>query len=124
MMQSLLLSFLLFSSPVLAADLDKGIRAYDAGNYAAAHAEFRSLAERGDAVAQVYLAIMYYNGKGTSRNYDAAIKWYHLAAKQGYAKAQYNLGAIYYTGQGAPQNYVKAVRWFRLAAKQGYAKAQ
>ena len=122
LLSCLLLSCLLFSPPLLAADLDKGIRAYDAGNYAAAFAEVRPLAEHGDAVEQVYLAMMYYNGKGTSQNYDAAIKWYHLAAKQGYAKAQYNLGVMYYTGQGVPQDYVRAYVWSNLARRQGVKK--
>jgi len=123
MMQSLLLSclllsFLLFSPPVVAADLDKGIRAYDAGNYAAAHAEFRPLAKRGDVDAQAYLGTMYSLGESVQQDYTEALKWYHKAAAQEDALAQSFLSAMYAKGQGVPRDYVRAHMWCKLARAQ------
>jgi hypothetical protein len=124
LLSCLLLSCLLFSPPVLAADLDKGIRAYDAGNYAAALAEFRPLAKRGDAAAQNNLGVMFHLGKGVAQDHSLAFKWYNLAANQGYDMAQHNLGMLYVYGLGVPQDYVEALRWYRRAAMQGHAAGQ
>ena len=46
-----------------------------------------SLAEQGDAGAQLSLAKIYRQGKGVSRDIVAAAKWCRLAADQGLAKA-------------------------------------
>ncbi|ADE38739.1 tetratricopeptide repeat protein [Candidatus Puniceispirillum marinum] len=123
-MSSLLLAPLLFSPPVMAADLDKGVRAYNAGDYTTALAEFRPLAERGDAAAQNNLGVMFHLGKGVARDHSLAFKWYNLAANQGYDMAQHNLGIMYVYGLGVPKNYVEALRWFRRAAMQGHAAGQ
>ena len=58
----------------------------------------RRLANAGDAVAQYYLGLMYYNGEGVPQYYKEAVKWYRMSAAQGYAKAQYNLGFSYING--------------------------
>ena len=107
-----------------AQDYQKGLEAYNAGDYAAAIQEFRPLAEQGDAVAQYNLGLMYNDGEGVPQDYAEAVKWYRLAAEQGYAKAQYNLGNMYGTGRGVPQDYAEALRLFRLAAEQGVAEGQ
>ena len=123
MLRCLLLSFLLVSSPVLAADFDKGVRAYDAGDYTAALAEWRPLAEQGDAVAQDNLGLMYVNGQGVPRDYVEAARWFRRAAIQGYAWAQNNLGLMYGLGDGVPQDYVMAHMWSNLARARGYEEA-
>ena len=117
---------LIFTStgPLLAQDYDKGLAAYEAGDYATALKEWEPLAEQGKASAQSNLGKMYDTGQGVPQDYKAAVKWSRLAAEQGIASAQYNLGVIYDTGQGVPQNYKAAVKWYRLAAEQGYASAQ
>ena len=106
------------------ADYDKGLAAYQSGDYATALREFRPLAEQGYASAQYNLGLMYDDGKGVPQDDKTAVKWYSLAAEQGYASAQYNLGWMYYKGQGVPQNYKTALKWFTLAAEQGDASAQ
>ena len=47
-----------------AADLERGMDAYQRGDYAAALAEFRPLAEQGDARAQAQYARMMALGQG------------------------------------------------------------
>lgn len=103
---------------VLAADFDKGFRAYLAGDYDAAMAEWHPLAEAGDAYAQYILGMMYSNEYGVEQNYVEAITWYRYAAETGDAKSQFNLGVMYLNGQGVPQDYVIAYMWFNLAAAQ------
>ena len=117
------------------ADFQKGLDAYERGDYATALKEFTPLAEPGYALAQYNLGVgyalaqfnlgaMYDKGRGVPQDYQTAVKWYTLAAEKGYAPAQYNLGVMYGMGQGVPEDYKTAVKWFALAAEQGYAPAQ
>ena len=107
-----------------AADFDKGVAAYEAGDFATALAEWKLLAEQGDASAQFNLALIYDNGEGVIEDDKEAVKWYRLAAEQGDASAQYNLGVSYDNGEGVIEDDKEAAKWFRLAAEQGDASAQ
>ncbi|PHS09962.1 MAG: hypothetical protein COA89_01515, partial [Acidithiobacillus sp.] len=80
------------------ADFQKGVAAYDSGDFATALREWRPLAEKGDADAQFNLGVMYSKGQGVPQDYKTAVKWYTLAAEQGVASAQTNLGHIYDKG--------------------------
>ncbi len=101
------------------ADFQAGVDAYERGDYDTAMAEFRPLAEQGDASAQYNLGLMYDKGQGVPQDNTVAVKWYRLAADQGYAKAQNNLAAMYYSGKGVLKDYVFAHMWANLAASQG-----
>ena len=120
---------LLGAAEASGADLQKGVEAYEAGDYAAALREFRPLAEdgflsQGDAEAQFFLGQMYRQGRGVTQDYAQAVEWYRKAAEQGYAKAQYNLGFMYSKGRGVAQDDAQALAWTRKAAAQGLAMAQ
>jgi hypothetical protein len=112
------------SSATAKADYQKGLDAYNAGDYATAMKEWRPLAEQGNADAQYNLGFMYSNGNGVPQDDVEAMKWYRLAADQGYARAQAGLGFMYYNGDGVPEDYVEAYKWWNLAAAQGYADAK
>jgi hypothetical protein len=112
------------STTVSSADLDSAKAAYDNGDFVTAFQKFSTLAKRGNAEAQFYLADMFFGGDGAPQNYAEAIKWYIKAANQGHVNAQYNLGVLYATGQGVPKNHAEAARWFRMAADQGDGEAQ
>ena len=101
------------------ADFDKGLDAYESGDFATALREFRPLAEQGGARAQFYLGVMFDKGEGVPQDYKTALKWYTLAAEQGYARAQNNLGVMYGTGQGVIQDNVYAHMWLNIAASSG-----
>ena len=105
-------------------DLQKGVSAYQSGDYATALREFTPLAKRGNAAAQNLLGDMYRQGKGVPRDDNSAVKWWTLAAKQGKARAQSNLGVMYQFGLGVFQNYEEAARWYELAANQGNSIAK
>ena len=61
-------------------DFQKGLAAYDSGDYATALREWTPLAEQGHAGAQNNLGLMYYNGEGVPQDDKTAVKWYRLAA--------------------------------------------
>ena len=112
------------AAPVMAQDFDKGVTAYNAGDYATALQEWRPLAELGDANAQFNLGLMYAQGRGVLQDDTEAVDWYRKAEVQGLARAQSNLGFMYANGRGVLQDDAEAVRWYRKAAEQGYAAAQ
>ena len=113
------LVFTLFvANTAFSADFQKGLTAYNSGDYATASA-LDTLANQGNASAQYNLGVMYANGHGVPQDHKTAVKWYTLAANQGDAHAQYNLGLAYETGRGVPQNYVYAHMRLNIAASSG-----
>ncbi|MEO0810898.1 MAG: sel1 repeat family protein, partial [Pseudomonadota bacterium] len=64
------------AQPVLAQDIEAGVAAYAAGDYQAALAELRPLAEQGDADVQYVLGVMYYTGQGVAQDYGEAARLY------------------------------------------------
>jgi hypothetical protein len=57
---------LAFALPAYGQDFKEGLDAADSGGYATALREWRPMAERGDAGAQVNLGLMYSKGKGVA----------------------------------------------------------
>ena len=128
-MKKLLITFLFIlftftSNIVWSDDFDKGFKAYNSGDFAAAVKWFTLAAEQGDADAQFNLGLVYWDGEGVSQDIKAAMKWFTLAAEQGDADAQNILGVMYDEGEGVSQNIKAAMKWFKLAAEQGNAHAQ
>jgi TPR repeat protein len=117
-------ALLLVSATGCANHTRSGWRAYEAGDYATALAEWTPLAEQGDADAQYLVGLMHDDGQGVPVNHREAARWYILSAEQGYAAAQNNLGALYYAGEGVERSTDEAVKWFGSAAAQGFALAQ
>ena len=102
-----------------AQDFDRGLAAYQSGDFATAMKEWRPLAEQGDASAQYNLGVMYMNGYGVVQDYAEAVKLYRLAAEQGYASAQNNLGWMYDNGNGVLQNNILSHMWYNIASANG-----
>ena len=101
-------------------DFQKGMEAYNKGDYATALKEWKPLAEGGDTDAQYNLGIMYDNGQGVLQDYKTAAKWYILSAEQGNAEAQYNLGVMYALGQGVIEDKVYAHMWGNILNSNGH----
>jgi TPR repeat protein len=129
---SLCVSLHALVGPVLADGLDDGRRAYRTGDYPAAMAMLRPLAQYGgDPQAQYLVGMMCANGQGAPRDARAAAQWYELAARQGLPDAAFALGFLYYYGagdEGTPTEVVAdpatAAVWFTQAATRGNATAQ
>ena len=120
----LLAALVILALPVRAADFDKGMAAAQAGDFATALAEWKPLAEAGEARAQFNMAVLYDNGYGVEVDLAEAMKWFRLAAEQGLATAQYNLGYMYAAGHGVERDVTEAAKWYWLAAEQGMPVAQ
>jgi hypothetical protein len=118
------LAIFLLSTVGSGADLEKGLAAYDVGDYEASLAECQPLADEGNATAQFCVGRLYANGFGVPMNDDLALRWYGLAAEQGYSEAQFNLGLMHANGWGVEMNDQEAAKWYRLAAEQGFIEAQ
>ena len=65
------------------AGLAEGANAYNARNYALALKEITPLAKAGNADAEHLLGLMYYMGRGVTRDYKQAFAWHLKAAEQG-----------------------------------------
>ena len=76
------------------ADFNKGVAAYDSGDYATALREWRPLAEQGNADAQFNLGFMYDEGKGVLQDNVYAHMWWNIAAASGYKDASTNRDMI------------------------------
>ena len=104
----------------LVANIQKGLDAYNAGDFIKAVEELEPLAESGDADAQFLLGYMYLQDDTPNFNKVKSRKWIRLAATQGMTQAQQMLGGLYQDDK----DYVQAVKWYRLAAQQGDVRSK
>jgi len=102
---------------------DKGIDAYKAKDYAGAMAQWKPLAEKGDARAQFNVGSLYRDGLGVKPDAVEGARWYMLAAAQGDADALANLGVLYMQGSGVPQSYTMARGLLARAAAKNQEQA-
>ncbi len=86
---------------------------------ARALSQLLSVAEEGDAHAQLMLGSMYEIGQGVTQDYAQAVKLYREAAEQGDADAQASLGVMCAIGQGVTQDYAQALKWLLIAKAEG-----
>jgi uncharacterized protein len=112
-----------FAAPSAAATLEDGLAAYERGDYATAIPIFRAFADRGNAVAQFNLGLMYEDGLGVPQDNAIAVSWYQKSADKRNVDAQSRLGFMY-EGHGVPQDDAIAAGWYQKAADQGDAVAQ
>ena len=108
----------------LLADYQKGLKAAQKDNYAVAYWEWTVAAEQGDAVAQLFLGQMFFEGLGVLQDYKVAMMWFKKSASSNISMAQNNLGLIYEQGRGVDQDLKEAARWYQKAAMQGDKNAQ
>ena len=99
-----------------AAQLRKGLAAFNRQDYTAAGLWLRVPAEHGDAGAQAVLCYLHAYGRGVPQSFRAAAHWCRRAAEQGNAQGQYLLGLLYNNGHGVPEDFVQAYKWLNLAA--------
>jgi hypothetical protein len=92
-------------------------RCYDLlGNEAEAFKWYRKAGEPGNyAKYTFYLALCYFEGKGTEPDYDKAVKLFSDAGD--YIGPWYHLGLCYENGLGVPKDPEKAFYWFSQAAE-------
>ena len=99
---------------------DAGLVAYEQGDFAAALAEWRQLAEQGNLQACHNIAIMYDMGQGVEADLAQAQQWCERAAQGGSVPAQAHLGYLLIQQQQPEQ----AAQWWTKAAQLGNEQAQ
>ena len=99
-----------------AAQLRKGMAAFNRQDYTAAGVLLRLPADRGDSRAQAILCFLHTHGRGAPQSFPEAANWCRRSAEQGNAQGQYMLGLLYNNGHGVPENFVQAYKWLNLAA--------
>jgi hypothetical protein len=120
---SLALSIFALGS-ALAADFNRGLSAYENGDFATALKEWQPLAESGDVAAMRNLGHLFRWGRGVKLDPARAALWYERAAERGFDRAQANLASLYLAGEGVAKDQRLAAKWFARAARQGHAIAQ
>ena len=105
-------------------DFSAGMEAYERGDYAAALAHWRPLAEAGSPEAQFNVGLIHAKGLGTEADPEMAVRWYERAAEQGFPQAQYNLAKMYESGEGVAEDLVLAYVWYKIASTKKYADAR
>jgi cell division septation protein DedD len=103
-----------------AADTEAGVKAWLAGDYPNAVAEWRGPAAAGEPDAQFNLGQAYKLGRGVPADAATALGWYRKAAAAGHEQAQATLGLqLFQSGQRE-----EAMIWLKKAADQGEPRAQ
>ena len=112
---------LFLAAGTAAADVKAGVDAWQVGNFNAAVAEWRPLAEAGDADAQFNLGQAYKLGRGgVPTDLRIAQGWYERAARQGHGQAQAILGLILFQNG----DRAAAMPWIKKGADNGDPRAQ
>lgn len=119
-------SILSFHSTVAARDLqvELGMAAYEAGDYAEAAKSLKDSAIMGDPEAQFMLGRMFYKGQFFKQDYVEAVKWYRKSAEQGNNWGLIFLAGMYEKGEGVEKDFAEAIKLYSKAAKQGDKIAQ
>ena len=82
-----------------------------------------SLANSGNAKAELLVGLMYLHGEGSAKDPKRAAQWIGRAASQHDPVAQYWIGSLYDHGDGVAKDTSEAMRWYLAAATQGNRKA-
>ncbi len=102
------------------AGVKEGIDAWQRGDYAAAAADWKKDALKGDADAQFNLGQAYRYGRGVPLDPKLALSWFNKAALQGHPGAGANLGLMMFQNG----DRAGAMPWLRKAADRGEPRAQ
>tara|TARA_B100000029_G_scaffold120931_2_gene114277 strand:- start:2846 stop:3319 length:474 start_codon:yes stop_codon:yes gene_type:complete len=105
---------------VYSETMDKGYHAYQSKDYVNAYKFWKYDADKGDALSQFNLALLYFFGNGVEQNFKKAFYYCSLSANQGLPRAQNNLAHMYFKGSGVEQNFIESYKWAFLAKKNGY----
>lgn len=97
----------------------KGIQAFQRGDYETALKHLDPAAKAGDADAIYVLGQMYASGRGVKKDEKRAAEYFNDAAERGNADAQQSLGAALMLGEGIKQDMVEALKWFIISARAG-----
>ena len=93
-------------------------------DYTNSGTQLRTLAARGNPVAQSFMGMACAKGLGVTQDYGQAVRWFRKAAEKGKPEPQGFLAFAYLRGKGVTTNYAQAAKWSRKAAEQDDAMGQ
>jgi serine/threonine protein kinase len=99
--------------------LNKGMIAYESGNFIEAFRILEPLATAGDPIAQFKIATLYREGRGVLANNSLSLRWMREAAWQGQNEAQVALARMYLNGIGGVRDPFLAYTWLVVAESNG-----
>ena len=102
----------------------EGVAAYAAKDFVRAQQELTPEAERGDAVAQYFLALLYLGGQGVPIDKPRAVRLWRSSAEAGFVHSQAMLAMALFRGEGTARDVGEAVVWYARAAEQGDPPSQ
>ena len=107
-----------------AARFNKGLVAYDRGDYARAFEFWLPIAQTDDLAAMRNVALLLKEGKGVEKDPERALYFFERAGRAGLVSAQVNAAFMHLNGEGTPQDYKTASFWFHAAAVAGVPAAR
>ena len=99
-------------------DFQKGVEAYNKGDFATALKEWTPLAEQGNVKAQYNLGLMYALGEGVIQDNVYAYMWWNIAASTGLDNAKKNKKIV--TEKMTSSQIEEAQRLARECVKKNY----
>jgi S1-C subfamily serine protease len=102
----------------------EGVDAYAANDFERAMKELAPEADRGDPVAQYFLALLYLAGQGVPIDKARAVRLWRSSAESGFVHSQAMLAMALFKGEGTPRDLSEAVVWYARAAEQGDPPSQ
>ena len=104
--------------------IQEGRKFEKVANYVKSAEYYRIAAEQGNMVAENNLGILYYRGKGVSKDYGTGLYWLKKSEAHGSANAAYSIGRIYEYGLGVAKNIDTAKLWYNKATAKGNTRAK
>ena len=98
--------------PAKVEPTETGIDAYGKGNYTKANLLLKKEIDQGNTTSAYYLALMYKDGKGVSKDARQAFLLMKQAAENGCKDAYYELAEMYRLGLGTEANRANAKKWY------------
>ncbi|WP_044470843.1 tetratricopeptide repeat protein [Mannheimia massilioguelmaensis] len=102
---------------------DQAQIAADKGDWKQVYELLLPLAQKGNAIAQVNLGIMYFSGRYVEKDLYQAYWWFNEAGAQGSAKAITYIGLMYLDGAGVKKDIKHAIKILEQAGKVNYPSA-
>ena len=122
------LSVVMMPSLVLANDIGAAFKYLQAGEFQKALPIIQDLAQRGDAIAQSHLGLMYFNGDGVDKDFNKASYWYEKSATSGLihqatVDAMFQLAVLFKGYGGHPKDMARMIHWLEQAGNAGDVEA-
>ncbi len=104
------------------ADFDRGLAAYDGGDFPSAYRIWDGIKE-GNLAALRNVATMLRTGKGVAKDPVRAEKLMQEAAEDGLVSAEFDFGQMRLTGEAGPPDAKTGLLWIARAADAGHPMA-